>query len=387
MEDDWASPWADADDRSPTEVIKNLDAHDADDAATRSGRNEPESRTPGSSNNNNVAVHTNDPWGGGEHGFGDASAWASPGVGVGEIPPVVSGGSGLPVWDVPSSVEVPSFVVEKAPDVKRRASSNAIGDIVQQTGAGKAEEWFGGATTSSNLPIATGEADIWAAGSDWGDNKSERADELPVEKKNLSSEIAPENIPLPEFDDLVEGTNEDASIDPESVKEDIFFDATTSDHEPAEYKLEKNLDDEPIDSTKASTKYILPILESESGADQQSKQESEFTEKAESTEAKVKEKETDEEGPKDEETKEEEDDEDDEDDFGDFADEGDFEDAEENLPSDAPASVETPLPPTPGLRPDITFDIKTSLVNKLYPLLAAYPEPPPIRELIYTTES
>lgn len=378
MDDDWASPWADADDRSSTEVIKNLDAHDAEDAA-RSGGNEPEPRIP----NSNVAVHTSDPWGGGEHGFGDVSAWASssPGIGVGEIP-AVRGGPALPAWNEPILVEVPSFIVEKAKDEGGKLA-NAIGITVPQIGTGKTGEWFGGGIhgTSSNLPIATDEADVWAAGSDWGDTKSERTEDFPVERTDLSPEIAPENIPLPEFDVLVEGVKGDTAILTESSKEYQSVVTTILDREPAKHKNETDSNEEPIDPAKVSIEDIPTISESRSNDDQTPVQESIPKEKA-GVGDKIEEK-----GVNEEESKNE--DEEDDDDFGDFADEENFEDAEENFTQDAPASFDElpPLPPTPGLRPDITFDIQTSLVNKLYPIFTTYPKSPPIEELIHTTES
>lgn len=375
MEDDWASPWADAHDRSPTEVIKKLDARD--DAA-KSG-DEPERQVL----SGNIAVHENDPWGGGEHGFGDASAWASPSPAVrsGKTP-VVGGGSGLPRWDEPVGVEeVPSFVVKKAADEKRR-SSNTIRDTVQGTGTGTGEpgEWFGDdgevQKSSLNLPTtATDEADVWATGSDWG-TKSEKAEEPPSDK-GVSLETAPESIPPPEFDTLIEDVNEIVQIQ-ESNREDQFIDTTVSD---CEHEIRANASEELVERKVISTEDVLPLFGLGIDAGQETRQGAESENRTETTHGEVKNS-----GPKEELKGVD----DSDDDFGDFADEEDFEDAQENLPEETAVSISElpPLPPTPRLRPDITFDIQTSLVNKLYPIFTTYPEPPPIEEeLIYSTES
>lgn len=381
MEDDWASPWADAHDRSPTEVIKKLDAHDDDDAdnATKSG-DEPERRLSGG----NIAVHENDPWGGGEHGFGDTSAWASPSPAVRPGgTPAVGGGSGLPRWDEPVGVEVPSFVVKETADEKRR-SLNAIRETVQETGTGEPGEWFrdgdGIQETSLNLPTtATDEADVWAAGSDWGDTKSEKAEEPPLDK-GVSPKISPENIPLPEPDTLIEGVGETVPIQ-ENDREDQFINTTVSDHEPAEHEIRANTNEELAELKGTLIEEVPPLFGLEIDVSQGTRQGGESENRTEATHDDV------ENSLAKEELKEEEDS---DDDFGDFADEEDFEDAQENLPEEITASISElpPLPPTPRLRPDITFDIQTSLINKLYPIFTTYPEPPPIEEeLIYSTDS
>lgn len=379
MEDDWASPWADAHDRSPTEVIKKLDARDDDaDNATKSG-DEPERRLPGG----NIAVHENDPWGGGEHGFGDTSAWASPSPAVRPGgTPAVGGRSGLPRWDGPVGVEIPSFVVKETADEKGR-SLNAIRETVQGTGTGEPGEWFGDGSgiqkTSLNLPTtATDEADVWAAGSDWGDTKSEKAEEPPL-NKGASSEISPENIPLPEPDTLIEGVDETVPIQ-ESNREDQFINTTVSDHEPAEHEIGANAK-ESAELKGTSIEDVPPLLGLGIDVSQGTREGDESENRTETTHDDV------ENSPPKEELKEEEGS---DDDFGDFADEEDFEDAQENLPEETTASISElpPLPPTPRLRLDITFDIQTSLVSKLYPIFTTYPEPPPIEEeLIYSTDS
>lgn len=374
MEDDWASPWADAHDRSPTEVIKKLDARD--DAA-KSG-DEPERQVLGG----NIAVHGNDPWGGGEHGFGDASAWASPSPVRSGRTPAVGGESGLPRWDEPVGVEVPSFVVKKAADEKRR-SSNAIRDTIQETGTGESGEWLGDGgddggiqKLSLNIPTAaTDEVDVWATGPDWS-IKSEKAEEPPLDK-GVTLETAPENIPPPEFDTLIKGVNETVPIQ-ESNREDQSIDTTVSDHE---HEIRANANEESVEYKVTSIEDVLPLFGLGIDVGQETRQGAESENRAETTHEEVKNS-----GPKEELKGVG----DSDDDFGDFADEEDFEDAQENLPEKTTVSISElpPLPPTPRLRPDITFDIQTSLVNKLYPIFTTYPEPPPIEEeLIYSTES
>lgn len=366
MEDDWASPWADAHDRSPTEVIKKLDARD--DAA-KSG-DEPEHRV----SSDNIAVHANDPWGGGEHGFGDASAWASPSPAVRPGgTPAVGGVSGLPRWDEPVETEV----VGKAADEKL----NAIRENVLRTGTGKPKEWFGDGDaihkTSLNLPTTTTDgADVWAAGSDWGDAKSENAEEPPL-NKGVSQEITPENIP--QFDTLIENIDETIPTQ-ESSKEEQFIDPTALDHKPTGRDIKTNTNDKPTNSEKASIEDVPPLFGLGIDVAQEAKQGAEPEKGPEVIHDKVENN-----GLKEELKGEE----DSDDDFGDFADEEDFQDAQENLPEETTASIsELPLPPIPRLRPDITFDIQTSLVNKLYPIFTTYPEPPPIEEeLIYSTDS
>lgn len=372
MEDDWASPWADAHDRSPTEVIKKLDARDDAHDAAKSG-DEPERR---------VAVHTNDPWGGGEHGFGDASAWASPSPAVRPGgTPAVGGGSGLPRWDEPVEVKVPSFVVEKAAGERGR-SLNAIQDAVQHTGRGEPGEWFGdgGAIhkTSLNLPTTvTDEADVWAAGSDWGDTKSEKVEEPPL-NKGVLPEITPEKVP--QFDTLIEDIDKTISIQ-ESNKEDQFINSTILDHEPTEHEIRINANDKPSDSRNPSIEDVQPLFGLGIDVSQETTQGAESEKRTEIIHDEVESS-----GPKEGLKVEE----DSDDDFGDFADEEEFQDAQEDFPEETTTSISelAPLPQTPRLRPDITFDIQTSLVNKLYPIFTTYPEPPPIEEeLIYSTDS
>lgn len=372
MEDDWASPWADAHDRSPTEVIKKLDARD--DAAKSGG--EPERQVLGG----NIAVHENDPWGGGEHGFGDASAWASPSPAVKSgRTPAVGGGSGTPRWDEPVGVEVLSFVVKKAADEKRRLS-NVIRDTAQETGTGTGEsgEWFGDGSeiqkSSLNLPTAAIDgADVWATGSDW-DTKPENAEELPLDK-GVSLETASDNIPAPEFDTLIKGVNETVPIQ-ESNREDQFIDTTISDRG---HEIRANTSEESVEH-KVTSIEDLPLFGLGIDVGQETGQGAKSENRTKTAHEEVKNS-----GPKEELKGVD----DSDDDFGDFADEEDFEDAQENLPETAVFISELPpLPPTPRLRPDITFDIQTSLVNKLYPIFTTYPEPPPIEaELIYSTES
>lgn len=370
MEDDWASPWADAHDRSPTEVIKKLDARDDADDTVKSGGDEPERRVP----DGNAAVHANDPWGGGEHGFGDTSAWASPSPAVrpGEVP-TVGRGAGLPRWDEPVGVEIPSFVVGKAADEERPL--NAIRDTVQQAGTEKPGEWFGDGVqkASLNLPTTTDEADIWAAGSDWGDTKLEKTEEVPLDK-GVSPKIAPENIPLPESDTLIEGIDE--AVPTQKSSEDQFINST--DHEPTKHEIITNANEEPADSRETSIEDVPPLFGLGIDVGDGVRQGRVSEENPEAAHGGG--------GPKEEVEGEE----DSDDDFGDFADEEDFEDAQENLPEETTVSISElpPLPPTPRLRPDITFDIQTSLVNKLYPIFTTYPKPPPIEEeLIYSTDS
>lgn len=349
MEDDWASPWADADDRSPTKVIKNFDVEGAEDAG-EAGIDAPVTRVP----NNNAAVHTNDPWGSGEHGFGDASAWASPSPAVrsGEIPEVV--GPGLLEWVETAPTEVSSFVVEKTTEEEIKLPA-VIEDAAQQQD---------GTHGTSILPVATDEADVWAAGSDWGGAKTET--EEPSDRE-LPSETTAEIKPLFEFDTLIGGADAEGSVHVEEIRGNQFINTEILDHKTEESGTETEKEGGSIAPETVLTEGV-PVPETIPIDNQTTTQES--GERAETIGLGAKPGEED-------------------DDFGDFADEGDFEEAEEGFSKDITAIVEEtpPLPPTPALKVDTSFNIDTSLLSKLYPIPTSYPEPPPIGEIICTTES
>ncbi|KAI5839589.1 hypothetical protein DFP73DRAFT_518632 [Morchella snyderi] len=349
MEDDWASPWADADDRDPAEVISIPDAKDAKDArsAGSAGTNIPQPRIP----NNNVVVH-DDPWSTEEPEFRDSSAWAtsSPADGSGIVLGVI-GGSGLPEWVEPASVGVPEFVVKRATEERLPTAS---GGSVQRPEAKKNGDWFG----------ATDEADAWAAGSDWGDIKHEGVNETNTSRESPPG-VVPETKHLSSSDELIGGVNGKGSVYVDKQEDNI--DAPDNNKQIG-IEIEKRGNEGTI------APDIAPI-------------EAPFTsETIALTESTSKIEKEPEGGSNTQEVTKGEEEDDDDDDFGDFANEGDFEDVEKSPTKDIPEES-PPLPQTPHFKVDTPFNIDTSLLNKLYPIFTSYPEPPPIKEIIYSTNS
>ncbi|KAL7274128.1 hypothetical protein RUND412_002981 [Rhizina undulata] len=425
MDDDWGSPWADADDHSANSAFA-ISANRAIEAASStastsssisssitsklkglgeklSQRNAVLRDTPEKISSNNAVI---DPWASNENGFGDEeAAWAN------ASPAISTTGPGLedpfPHWGTPPPpppLDIPSFSSSEALQPIGKAPGSAV-DV-----AGDADVWSRGGLGSTVFLTATSkEVEAWGAGSDWGDMESSvnEGDSgahtvLPVtpavhsalgpvlEAKNaeigtevlhgfgsthnsdeeLRQELGKENA-IAEFkqmdDEMKEKADktDEAEDRAESPVSDIFEDAVEA--IPADDDESKEITNEEPEIKTISPRPTSPNPISEGKKMPEENTNVELSNDFEQNDG-------------------------DDDDFGDFADEEFVADAdkegfiEEPIPLTDEKTSNVPIPPAPAVSP-VSFDVDASLVSKLYPIPTSRPKPPPVEKLIYTTEA
>jgi len=367
--EDWGSPWADdeklggdKDDKPKRELpskVKDVEAEEEEGSNLE--KEEEVVVTPvGKEKQDAAAAGLTVDWDG---GFVDSSAWAC------ATPRVQIGDGDSFGW---GTLRSGGF-----------AGVRAKGDGDPGEGEGRIEDdWRGNdkddSVKTTNLhPIATDEVNAWGAGSDWGDPRTPRTPESRIGRTNdalgLSLDEVRDNAPNGGFDAEVKD-----SLTPDVERHDQLIDAETLLNSPTKQRLSdrgtQNLEE-------SSGGHLQAVLEAVSGPALPKTPED--PEDASAPESHSATPEVCEGGsPKDDCTNINTGDPGDgDDDFGDFAVEGgEFEEPQAPIP-------EPVLPPVIKAPPPDSFEIDVSLVSKLYPIPTSRPDPPPIEEIISTTES
>lgn len=352
MEDDWGSPWADADDRD--RITSTVTLTIAAIGEVRGGDGAKDGNGGGVSGvRANAAAHVHDgPWAADTGGGFDAA------------------------WTPDARQEDWGGFADGFTEGLLRPVESSDGDLWQGSG---------GARKTSH-PISTEEANAWGAGPDWGDQKTPdveavlRLDGLPVGLGVGSPEGSlgkdnPTQEPDTSAKAQIDG-NERNARDGESVTGEAALLGLSERVEAGEEAAEGDWGESPtrksVQDTPQAVLGAAPVFAE--AADTSS------IHITEPSPAEVRnERETraaDDPGTGD-----------DDDDFGDFAEEAEFEGPEEGGQTSLCESVASPSLETAPSPVPISFDVDTSLVSKLYPIPTSYPEPPPIEEIISTIES
>ncbi|KAG0134358.1 hypothetical protein HOY82DRAFT_602550 [Tuber indicum] len=367
--EDWGSPWADdeklgdKDDRPGRKLspgVKDAEGEEEGNNLGKKGEEEVVITTVMEEKQDVGAADLAVDW---DNGFADSLAWANATPGV-----QVEDGDSFG-WGALRS--------------ENFTGVGAGGGDSGEEGEGRIEDdWRGsnkgeGPKTANLHPIATDEVNAWGAGSDWGDPRTPRTPEPRIEGMNdalgLSLDEVGDNTPDGAFDaevktpdverhdQLIGATNLLNSSTKQLVSDGETQNVGQSSADNLQAVLEAVSDPTPSKTQEASKDASPPPLEPHlatspiCGAN----------------------------SPKDGSTSVTASDQgDDDDDFGDFAAEGGggFEEPQASMPEPVlPAAIKAPPPDS--------FGIDISLVSKLYPIPTSRPDPPPIKEIISTTDS
>ncbi|CUS07853.1 unnamed protein product [Tuber aestivum] len=220
-------------------------------------------------------------------------------------------------------------------------------------------------------PIATDEVNAWGAGSDWGDPKT-------PEPRIGRTKSAP-GLSLGEVGDNTPDGGSDTEVKslptPDVERHDQLIDAANLLSSPKKQWVS----DRVAQNVKGGSKdHLQPVLEAVSETQEDPRDAGPPPSEPHSATASVCEASSSRGGFTNVNAGDQDDD---DDDFGDFAAEGgEFEELQ------APISEPT-LPAVITAPPPDSFEIDVSFVSKLYPIPTSRPDPPPIEEIISTTES
>ncbi|RPB03487.1 hypothetical protein L873DRAFT_1669652 [Choiromyces venosus 120613-1] len=362
--EDWGSPWAD-DEKLDDEEERKLPLPKVKNGEVESDNPEKEeeevARTPVTEERKGVgaaAAGLAVDW---DSGFADSSAWAN------ATPRVQVGDGDSFGWGVLPSEDLAGVGAKGSDDSEEEGEDE--GRIEDDwKGSGKDEA----VKTTKLPPISTDEVNAWGAGSDWGDPRTPRTPEPRTEGTKDALGLSLGGVGVTHDGRFDTEVKDSPTIDVE--RHDQLIDAETLLNSPTKQRAIEG-------ETQNAEDHLQTVLQAVSDSALQTQgdlKDSSTPSEPHSTTPPIHEASS----SKDDDTNANaSDQDDDDDDFGDFAAEGEeFEEPQAPIPEPVlPPAIKPPLPDS--------FEIDVSLVSKLYPIPTSRPDPPPIDEIISTTES